>query len=347
MSRRKIVFVTQQVDPGHPALAATVPKLRALAELVDEVVVLADGAVPGVLPENCRVRTFHAGTKAARGARFEAALARELPGLRAGAVVAHMCPIYAVLAAPLVRPLRIPLVLWFTHWKGSRLLSAAERASTAVTSVDTRSFPLPSAKVHGIGHGIDLTEFPCASPRAATGLRLLALGRYSPAKGLDVVLAALAACDPSVELRVYGPSLSDEERAHRRELVEVAYELGLGGRVLLGDSVPRAEIPSLLSEHDALVNNMRAGAPDKVVYEAGAACRPVVASNPVFDDFLDHEWRFPRHDPRALADRLEALARTAPEERAAIGHTLRERVEAGHSVQSWAHGILDAAGIAP
>ena len=55
---RKLVFVTQQVDPAHPALAATVPKIRALAELVSEVVVLADGAVPGVLPENCRVRTF-------------------------------------------------------------------------------------------------------------------------------------------------------------------------------------------------------------------------------------------------------------------------------------------------
>jgi glycosyltransferase involved in cell wall biosynthesis len=340
----RIVFVTQQVDPGHPALAATVPKLRALAALVDEVVVLADGAVEGVLPENCRVRTFRARTKAARGARFEAALARELPGLRGGAVVAHMCPIYAVLAAPLVRPLRIPLVLWFTHWKASRLLRAAERVSTAIASVDVRSFPLPSSKVRGIGHGIDVAEFPCAPVREGVGLRLLALGRYSPAKGLDVILAALAATGPDVTLRVHGPALSDDERAHRRELEEVAVELGLAGRVTLEDAVPRAEIPALLEESDALVNNMRAGAPDKVVYEAGAACRPVLASNPVFDAFLDAEWRFPRHDARALADRIDALARAGVMERAAIGRQLRERVEAEHSVQSWARGILDAAG---
>ena len=26
----KVVFITQQVDPGHPALAATVPKIRAM-----------------------------------------------------------------------------------------------------------------------------------------------------------------------------------------------------------------------------------------------------------------------------------------------------------------------------
>jgi len=126
---RRVVFITQQVDPAHPALAATVPKVAALAALVDEVVVLADGAVPDALPPNARVRTFRSSRKAGRGLRFELALARELRGLRDGAVVAHMCPIYAVLAAPLVRPLRVPLVLWFTHWRASRLLRAAERAS--------------------------------------------------------------------------------------------------------------------------------------------------------------------------------------------------------------------------
>jgi len=341
----KVVFITQQIDPEHPALAATVPKVKALSAFVDEVVVLADGAVEDVLPENCHVRTFRAPSKAGRGLRFETALARELRGLRGGAVVAHMCPIYAVLAAPLVRPLRIPLVLWFTHWRASRLLRVAERVSTAVTSVDERSFPLSSKKVRAIGHGIDVSEFPCASaPERENGVRLLALGRYSPAKGLDVVLRAVAAVD-GVRLDVHGPALSDEERAHRLELERLAGALSLDGRVTLGDAVPRAEVPRLLSTHDALVNNMRAGAPDKVVYEAAAGCLPVLASNPVFDSLLDEEQRFPRDDPAALADRITALAALSPTERAAVGRRLRERVEAGHSVQSWARGILDAAGI--
>jgi glycosyltransferase involved in cell wall biosynthesis len=342
---RKIVFITQQVDPGHPALAATVPKVRALAQLVDEVVVLADGVVEGVLPENCRIRTFRAGHKALRGARFESALARELSGLRGGAVVAHMCPIYAVLAAPVVRPLRIPVVLWFTHWRASSLLRAAERVSTAVTSVDFRSFPLPSKKVHAIGHGIDLKEFPCSSPREGSGMRLLALGRYSTAKGLDVAIAAIPLAGPDVELHVFGPALSDEERAHRSELEQLVAELALNGRVTIGDQVARADVPALLTTHDALVNNMRAGAPDKVVYEAAAACRPVLASNPIFDGLLDPEQRFTRWDPRALAERIQALDEMSPEARAALGQRLHKRVAEGHSVQSWARGILDAAGL--
>ena len=343
----KVVFVTQQVDPAHPALAATVPKLWALAGLVDEVVVLADGAVEDVLPANCRVRTFRAGTRAGRGLRFERSLANELDGLRGGAVIAHMCPIYAVLAAPLVRPLRIPLVLWFTHWRASRLLRAAERVSTAVASVDERSFPLSSAKLHAIGHGIDVAEFACVPPRDDDGdLRLLALGRYSPAKGLDAVLRALATLGEGFRLDAYGPVLSAEERAHRGELDRLVAELPLEGRVTLADAVPRLDVPGLFATHDALVNNMRAGAPDKVVYEAAAACLPVLASNPVFDSLLDPPQRFVRDDPGTLADAIRALATLGADERAALGRRLRERVEEGHSVESWARGILRAAGLA-
>ena len=343
---RRLVFVTQQVDPAHPALAATVPKIRALAALADEIVVLADAAVDGVLPENCRVRTFRARSRPGRGARFEAALGAELPGLRGGAVVAHMCPIYAVLAAPLVRPLRIPLLLWFTHWKASRLLRAAERVSTAVVSVDERSFPLDSRKVRAIGHGIDLAEFPCVSERpAGEGLRLLTLGRYSPAKGLDVVIRAVAGI-AGAELDAHGPALSVPEETTRRELERLVAELGAKDRIRLGDAVPRADVPGLFAMHDALVNNMRAGAVDKVVYEAGASCLPVLASNPVFDGLLQPGQRFEREDVTSLAERIRAFAALSPAERAALGARLRERVRDGHSVETWAQGVVEAAGIA-
>ena len=96
-----------------------------------------------------------------------------------------------------------------------------------------------------------------AAARAA-GTRLLALGRYSTAKGLDVAVAAVPLAGDDVELHVHGPALSDDERMHRGELEElVVRELGLEERVTIGDSVPRPEIPEPLAEHDALVNNMR------------------------------------------------------------------------------------------
>ena len=335
----KLVFVTQELDPKHPALAATSAQVAALARRVDDLVVLAARVVPDGLPANVRVRTFGSGSRGGRGARFEAGLVRELSGL--DAVVAHMCPIYAVLAAPLVRPLRIPLVLWFAHWRASAMLRAAARVSTAVATVDRRSFPLSSSKLHAIGHGIELSRFACASHSSDVPLRLLALGRYSPAKGLDVVLQALAGTDAS--LAVHGPALTEAERAHRTELARLVAELGLGERVRLEDAVPYAEVPELFAEADALVDNMRAGAPDKVVYEAAASCLPVLASNPVFDDLLGPELRFERDSPEQLAERVRSLAHL---DRPAIGRELRRRVEAHHDVDGWAEGILRVAGAA-
>jgi glycosyltransferase involved in cell wall biosynthesis len=334
---KRLVFLTQRVDSDDPVLAATVPKIRALAERVDQVVVLAQSAGSAdSLPENVEVRTFGAEGRLGRGLRFERELMRALP---ADAVVAHMIPLYVLLAAPLVRPRRIPLVLWFTHWKRSRALEAATVAATRVVSVDRRSFPIDSGKVRPIGHGIDLSEFPCVEPDHGPTLRLLVLGRYSPAKGIPTILRAVEAARGeglAVEVELHGTASNELERSHRRELEAFGFPLG--------DPVPRSELPRVFSRSDALVNNMQAGAPDKVVYEAAASCLPVLASNPVFDELFEgHELRFDRDDPASLVGRLRWLAALGAPERKEIGRTLRDRVARRHSVDTWADGIIQAA----
>ncbi len=347
-ARTRIVFVTQKVDPQHPALAATVTKIAALAALVDEVVVLTDGAVPGVLPANCRVHEFGAGSQAGRGARFTVALARELlQRPRPVAVVAHMCPIYVVLAAPLVRPLGVPLLLWYTHWHASSLLRVAERLVTDVVSVDVRSFPLPSPKVTPIGHGIEVAEFPCPErPAPGPVLHALQLGRTSSAKGIAEVVRGIAEARRrglDARLLFHGPSLTPAEQAYRGEVAALVAELGLDDNVTIGGPVPRSEVPALLAATDVFVNNMHAGSPDKAVFEAAASGVPVIASNPVFDSLLEPQWLFGREDAGSLADRLQAVVALTRDERAATGLRLRARVLESHSVASWAEGILRVA----
>jgi glycosyltransferase involved in cell wall biosynthesis len=316
---RKLIFCTQRLDAADPVLAATVPMARALAARVDELVVLCDAA-PTPVAANVRVHEFGAPTQVQRGARFIAALARELRGC--DGVVAHMVPLYAVLAAPLVRPRGVPLVLWYTHWKGHAVVRAAEKVCTAVVSVDARSFPLRAAKVHGIGHGIDVSEFVC-SEAPPPPVRALVLGRYSPAKGLEVVLEA--ARRAGVQVEAHGSDETVEQ--YKRELQRRFPEAQLDG------PVPRAQIPELFARHHVLINNMRAGAPDKVVYEAAASCLPVLASNPVFDDLLPEELRFVRDDVDGLAEKLRTLdVRRRPELRGVVG----ER----HSVEHWADALL-------
>jgi glycosyltransferase involved in cell wall biosynthesis len=328
---RRLIFVTQSVDPAHPVLAATIPKVRSLAQRVDEVVVLAQSAASASLPANVQVRTFGARSRAGRAWRFEQELARALP---ADAVLAHMIPVYVLLAAPLVRPRRIPLLLWYTHWKASTTLRVAERLATAIVSVDRRSFPLDSTKVRPIGHGIDVSEFECFDRRGRNGVRALVLGRYSPAKGIETILRGVAQVE-GVDVEVRGTSLNGLEERHRRELERLGMPLG--------DAVPRALVPELFASADVLVNNMAAGAPDKVVYEAAAACLPVLASNPVFDELFDgYQLAFERESPESLAERLRWFSALSDDERAEIGQTLRARVAQRHSVDTWADGVLAA-----
>jgi glycosyltransferase involved in cell wall biosynthesis len=333
----RLVFITQRVDRADPVLGATVAKIEALARRVDTVEVLAQHAAAVRLPANVRVRTFGAPDRPRRALRFERLLASSLSRRPTG-VVAHMIPLYVVLAAPLVRPRRLPLVLWYTHWRTHATLRLAERLTTAVLTVDRRSFPFESAKVRPIGHGIDVSEFGCTERNGSRPLRALVLGRYSPAKGIPTILEAVRAAREAglaVDVELYGTTGSDAERAHRSDLERLGFPLG--------DAVPRSELPALFARADVLVNNMRAGSPDKVVYEAAAACLPVLASNPVFDELFDGlPLAFARDDPQSLVRRLEELAAMAPTERSAIGRTLRERVVSRHSVDTWADGVLAA-----
>lgn len=337
---RKLIFVTQQVDPADPVLGATVAKLTALAARVDELVVLSLAAVPGSLPSNCRVITFGAGSKLGRGVRFARALMPELR--RADGVLAHMCPIYAVLAAPVARPLGVPVLLWFAHWRRTPLLRLAALLSTRVLSVDRRSFPIETRKVEPIGHGIDYTTLPCRRREPAARLRAVVLGRTSPAKGIETILRAVALV-PEVQLDVYGTSNSPAEERHRSELVRMIGELAIADRAAIREPVPRSAISDVHAGADVLVNNMKPGAPDKAVYEACGSCLPVLVSNPSFDELfagIEPPLRFRRESAAELAERLRALAALSPEERAAIGRTLRERVLARHSVDSWAERVV-------
>ncbi len=330
---RRLIFATQVVDPADPVLGATVAKLKALAERVDEVVVLADRAVDGALPENCRVHTFGSSSQAGRVRLFLTALERELSP-RPLAFVAHMVPRYVLLAAPLARPRRVPVLLWFTHWKASRTLVVAERLSTTILSVDRRSFPIRSGKVAAIGHGIDTGAFAYVERPASSPLRAISLGRTSPAKGYETI--AHAARLAGVEFEVRGTSGTAEERGEADRL------RALGVSVL--DPVPYTEVPALLAARDVLVNNMREGALDKIVYEAAATGMPVLASNSGFDDLLPPELRFAREDVSGLGERLRALGEV---DRNALGLELRAGVLARHSAGHWADGLLAAAEPAP
>src|SRR5439155_183635 len=121
---------------------------------------------------------------------------------------------------------------------------------------DRRSFPLESAKVRPIGHGIDVNEFNCFDRSGRWGVHAFVLGRYSFAKGIETILCGVAQVE-GVEVEVRDTSLNGLEQKHHRDLERLS--------VPLNNAVPRTQVPELLANADVLLNNMEANAPDKDV----------------------------------------------------------------------------------
>ena len=350
----RLVVVTQVVDADHPALGQTIDIVDALARRCHEVVVVCDHVGRFSLPDNVRIRTFGSSSRVGRGLAFEQIIATETlrRGRHADAVLAHMIPTFVTLAAPFCKPRRIPLGLWYTHWNADRSLRIATRLADVLFSVDTRSFPIETPKVVGIGHAIDMRRFPApgAHDRREGPLRLLALGRMTAWKGYTTMLAGLelaTAQGLDVTLEIRGPALTDAESSHLRELEQiVAASAALRARVTFEPPLSRDRVPALLADADLLLSATQPDGSetlDKVVYEAGAAGVPVLSSNSALDDFLGDlplNLRFAKRDPEALARRLLEVAAAGPAAWAETGAELRRRVEQGHSVESWADAIL-------
>ena len=143
---------------------------------------------------------------------------------------------------------------------------------------------------------------------------------------------------PEAELEIRGPSLTDEERQHRENLG------ALGACV--EPPVGHANVRNVYAEADVLINNMRAGALDKVVYEAAGAGLPVLVASEGFDSLvagIDPSLRFIQDDPASIAERIRGLVDARPEQRRTIGAELRLRVERDHSVERWAERVLEVA----
>lgn len=350
----RLVFVTQTIDSEDPNLAIAVDWVRALALRCEEVRVVADRVRDHDLPANVTFAEFGSGSRLARGARYERAIAHALRDPRPDAVVVHMLALLLVLAAPLARARRVPMLLWYAHWHRHWALRLADRLCAAALSVDRSSYPLESSKLRPIGHGIDVERFAQGNGRAHAdeALQLLALGRMAPWKGYATLLdgfeeAVGNGLDAQLEIR--GPSTKEDERLHRAELAaRIADSPALAGRARLAEPVSRERIPALLAGSDALVTAADSGHDtqtlDKVVYEASACAVPVIASNPALAEYLDGlplRLDFRPHDPHDLARALIEFASAPPSVRQEVGRELRRRVETGHSVDTWAARVLD------
>lgn len=188
-----------------------------------------------------------------------------------------------------------------------------------------RRFGLPDDRTLTVYNGVDTDRFrPADGDRASPGpLRILTVANLIPAKGVDIVLRAVALLEPgSWSLRIAG------EGPDLPRLESLATDLGIAGKVqFLGI---RNDVPDLLRESDVAVHPaIWQEALGNTVLEAMATeCCLVptrVGGIPELARHQEEAWFVEPGNWVELADVLRMLAGD-PARRSEIGRSARQRV---------------------
>lgn len=349
-----VLWFNMKMDEGDPLLAFTIDWVNAFARYVDRVTVVTMVAGTYRVRDNVRVLSMgkeRGFSEPRRALEFYRHVARTLRRDPVDACFAHMVPIFAVMAAPLLKLYRVPTVLWYAHGHVPRMLRIAHRLVDREMTSMPNAFRVPSTKLHVVGQGVDTDVFvpaPRGAAAQADAFTVVHVGRLSPIKDLGTLVAAadeLVNRRGRTELRVelVGDVCIPADEAYRAELEGMVRRAGLQEHVRFRGAMAFREVPSCYVNADVAFNGCPTGAPDKAALEALACGVPLVASNETFNGILGGDAPglvFRQGDAADLADKLERLAGRGAAERRAMGMRLRDTVVADHSLDRWARLLL-------
>jgi teichuronic acid biosynthesis glycosyltransferase TuaC len=163
------------------------------------------------------------------------------------------------------------------------ILWAAQNASGVVTVCNALKdemvqLGVAADKITPLRNGVDLQRFQPmdrAAARATLGLKrftLLSVGLLDPRKAHDLIIKALPSL-PDVDLLIAGSG------PEKKNLEQLAQDLGVADRVTLLGPVPQTELKTYYNAADALVLASSREGWANVLLEAMACGTPVVASN--------------------------------------------------------------------
>ena len=189
---------------------------------------------------------------------------------------------------------------------------------------------VPADRLDVLTHFVPADDLAGGS-RAHKGRYVLAAGRLSPEKGLDLAIEAAAQANVPLWIAGDGPIA-----AELTELVD-----RLKAPVQLLGSVPRAEMPALLRGAAALVLSSRSHefSPFSVLEAMGSGVPVVATRSGGVPELVGEEHCVPLGDASALAERLGALW-SDPWRRREEGEQLLARALEHHSEQRYLSDLL-------
>jgi len=348
----RLLLFNLATDSEDPVLGFTTHWIRALARQVESIRVITMRVGRVEVPHNVRVYSLgkeRGYSEPRRAMEFYRLLFRIFSESPIDACFSHMNPIFTILAAPMLKAKRIPIVTWYAHPNVTWILKLAHYFSNQMVASIATAYPYTKEKLKVVGQGID-TDLFSADSRSSTedSAMILCAGRLSPVKGHATLLRAASLLQrhwgkPFRVVILGGPATPDDD-SYVSFLHEKVRELNLENTVFFEAAVPMLRLPSWYRQCTVHVNMTPTGFGDKVAWEAMSCGKPCVVANDGFRETLGtyaDRLLFRYGDADDLANRLLGLLEVSETERGRIGLYLRQQVIEMHSIDRLAAKLVE------
>jgi glycosyltransferase involved in cell wall biosynthesis len=275
----KLLIITQKVDRNDPILGFFCRWIEEFAKHCEKIIVICLEKGKYNLPPNVGVLSLgkeSGQSKVKYVWRFYKYIWQERKNY--DAVFVHMNQEYVLLGWKFWKLWGKKIYLWRNHAFGGFLTRIAILVSNKVFCTSPQSFTARFKKTKIMPVGID-TDFFRPDPNVKKIPRsILALGRISPIKRLDILINALLELQKQkidFTATIVGSPIFETDILYERELHRLAEPLTRSGRLSLCPAVRHSETLDIYRSHEIYVNLTPTGSMDKTILEA-MACGALV-----------------------------------------------------------------------
>lgn len=341
----KALVITQKVDENDAVLGFFSGWLDKLAKRIDNLYVFALEKKDANLAENIELYSLDRrnGNRLRDFLKFNRILMNIFLNKKIDIIFIHMCPMYAILAAPYAKLFNIPLVLWYAHKEAGLKLRLAHFLSDRVLTPSKESFRVKSAKTIVTGHGIDIEKFRNSGVRGQNNTKriILSVGRLSPVKSYEALIETADILInqrniKNLEFQIVGGTPIKSQGTYLDSLKDMVRKYRLEDYVQFIGPIPHTQIERYYQNCDLLVSASNSGSIDKAPLEAMASGKGVLTCNEAFKDmlnkYLQGQLIFEEGDAAQLSERIDSMLGMEEKSRDELGLDLRNTVSQNHNL---------------
>ena len=331
-SNLRVLVVNHTLDQSHPLLGHQIGLANALAqEFFNVFVFTSHEPISKINSFQYAVSSRSFKTKILRALGLIKDFLDVIKSFRPDLVFFHMTPNHCAIFSPILKLLRIKIILWYAHVSVPFSLICSEKLVNLILTPTLGSISLKSSKVVAIGHHIDF-DFFYAKPKLKLTQTALVVGRLDRSKRIKEIFTEVSILNSQkvgLKIHLVGKPSSPSDESYMKNVFAFAKKMRIEFEV--EEISNKQDLRSIYQKSDVFMH-AALGSLDKAPLEAQIAGLPVASENP---EFLGVFGTWSDKYPATLANELITIYEMSPE---FLAKKIKERQKIAqefHSIENW------------